>query len=117
LFVVQQAKKQRPAEVVTVKLAPRAKKTVTWAADVVGSESCKHCKKCAKRKCQAGQEKVSYSQVLGVPGEPSSGLEKIGFMACINSKVRWTERRINRISPSMADLDHKMAGQGDPDCG
>jgi hypothetical protein len=49
-FVAQQAKKQRPDEVVTVTLAPRAKKTVTWASDVIDSESCKHCTECARRK-------------------------------------------------------------------
>ncbi|CAM6099410.1 unnamed protein product [Calypogeia fissa] len=51
-FVVQQlqSKQKRPDEVVTVILAPRAKKTVTWAPDVVGCESCKHCSKRAKEK-------------------------------------------------------------------
>ncbi|CAM6105864.1 unnamed protein product [Calypogeia fissa] len=50
-FVVQQlqSKQKRPDEVVTVILAPRAKKTVTWAPDVVGCESCKHCSKRAKQ--------------------------------------------------------------------
>jgi hypothetical protein len=53
-FVAQQSKKQRPDEVVTVTLAPRTKKSVTWAADVVGNESCKHCKKCANRNAKLG---------------------------------------------------------------
>lgn len=47
---LQKEKQQRPDEVVTVTLAPRAKKTVTWASDVVDSEACKHCSKLAKRK-------------------------------------------------------------------
>lgn len=54
-FVAQQAKKQRPDEVVTIELTPRVKKTVTWAEDVVDSESCKHCKKCAKREAKLGR--------------------------------------------------------------
>jgi hypothetical protein len=54
IVVVQQEKQQRPDEVVTVILAPRAKKTVTWSPDVVDSESCKHCNKCAKESKKSG---------------------------------------------------------------
>lgn len=46
-FVAQQ-QQQRPDEVVMLTLVPRAKKTVTWAEEVVENESCKHCKKLAK---------------------------------------------------------------------
>ncbi|CAM6085669.1 unnamed protein product [Calypogeia fissa] len=58
-FIALQEKQQRPDEVVTVVLAPRAKKTVSWAPDVVDGESCKHCNRCANKKRGANRSRGS----------------------------------------------------------